>query len=55
MSKDIRDKQPALSVELDGKIHLISISDLRMLANSEAEPVLLRCLCKAIIEMSEVK
>lgn len=50
---DIREKQPAITIVLDGKVNIVSLSDLRVTMNDTENDLLTRCLAKAVIELSE--
>ena len=47
---DIAENQPHIVVTLPDSVNVICLSDLRFRMNDKAEPLLMRCLCKAVLD-----
>lgn len=50
---DIREHQPHIVVTIDETTHIISLVDLRLMANSPDTPELVRILSRAIVDLIE--
>jgi len=57
LADSLADKQPAIMVSIDGKLHVLSIVTLRMLANGEEYSgnvdEMIRLLATAIVQLMD--
>ena len=50
MVEDITKNQPHIVVTIDNGVNVIGLTDLRFRMNDKNESLLMRCLCKAVID-----
>ena len=50
---DITENQPHIVVTLPDSVNVIGLSDLRFRMNDKTESLLMRCLCKAVLDSYE--
>lgn len=50
MVEDIRENQPHILVTIENGVNVIGLTDLRFRMNDKNESLLMRCLCKAVID-----
>lgn len=48
--ENIIENQPHIVVTLPGSVNVIGLTDLRFRMNDKNESMLMRCLCKAVID-----